>query len=217
MSINDKMPGELLDICTAWSREMEKWIDPEPRMQFVKAQLPSLLSNASLFAELIDRVARGEPYPDIRHTDAFENEILLYMNPKRIFSLRMSLFGPQEFTPIHDHNAWGVIGSVLNALTVVRYRREDDGSVDGYARILETGRATLAPGEIEFTLPLNEGIHEIGNAAQDPLVMVSVYGSPVRRLYVNGYDAEKNRVYKMYSPRVKKKLLAKSTLQSIRN
>jgi len=209
------MPSELLDTCTQWSKKMEALVGPKLRMQFIRDQMPDLLLNTSLFIELIDRIGRGDTYPDIRHTDAFENEILLYMNPKRIFSVRMFLFGAEEFTPIHDHNSWGMTGSVINALTVIRYRREDVGSVEGCARIHETDRLTLAPGEIEYTLPLNEGIHATGNATKDPMVMVSVYGSPVRRLYVNRYDAEKNRVHKMYSPRMKKKLLAKSTLRFV--
>jgi predicted metal-dependent enzyme (double-stranded beta helix superfamily) len=192
---------------------MEALAGPKPRMAFIRDQLPRFLLNTSLFLDLIERIARGDIYPDIGHTDAFDNEILLYMNPKRVFSVRMFLFGPGEFSPIHDHNSWGMIGSVLNALTVVNYRREDDGTVEGYARIHETDRITLSPGEIESTLPLNEGIHETGNATADPMVMVSVYGSPIRRLYVNRYDAEKNRVQKMYAPRMKKKQLAKSTLE----
>jgi len=215
MSLSSKIPPDLLDICTAWSKKMEALAGRKLRMQFVKARLPDLLLRTPLFIELIDRIDRGDTYPDIRHTDAFENEILLYMNPKRIFSLRMFLFGAEEFTPIHDHNSWGMTGSVINKLTVVRYRREDAGSVEGYARIHETHRLTLSPGEIECTLPLNEGIHATGNATKDPMVMVSVYGTPVRRLYVNRYDAEKNRVHRMYSPRMKKKLLAKSTLRFV--
>ena len=217
MSITSKMPYELLDICTAWSEEMEALVGTKPRMRFIKASLPHLLSNPALFIELIDRIDRGYSYPDIRRTDAFENEILLYMNPRRIFSVRMFLFGPEEFTPIHDHNSWGMTGSVVNALTVIRYQREDDGAVEGCARIHETDRLTLAPGEIEHTLPLNEGIHATGNTTKDPMVMVSVYGSPIRRVYINRYDAEKNRVQKMYSPRMKKKLLAKSTLRFMDN
>ena len=216
MAITSKMPRELRDICSEWSIEMEPLKNTEMRMQFMQAHFQELLKNTALFAELIDRIARGGAYPDIRHTDAFDNEILLYLNPKRIFSIRLFLFGPEDFTPVHDHNAWGITGSAINELTVIRYRREDDGSVEGYARIHETGRETVSPGEIETTLPLNAGIHATGNATRDPMVMVSVYGSPVRRLYVNRYDMDKNRAYKMYSPKMKKKLLAKSTLRLVR-
>lgn len=209
------MPRELCGICQEWSHAMESLKGPQKRMDFMQAHVPALLKNTALFAELIHRVARGGTYPDVRHTDAFDNEILLYLNPRRIFSIRMFLFGPGEFNPVHDHNAWGITGSVINTLTIVRYSRDDDGSVDGHARIHETGRETFLPGEIETTLPLDAGIHKAGNATQEPMVMVSVYGTPIRRLYVNGYDVENNRVYRMYPPRMKKRLLAKQTLDRL--
>lgn len=215
MSVTANMPRELHGICSEWSKEMERIKGAALRLQFMQARFPELLKNTALFTELIGRIARGGTYPDIRRTDAFDNEILLYLNPKRIFSIRMFLFGPEDFTPVHDHNAWAITGSVINKVTIVRYCRDDDGSVEGAARIHETGRKTISPGEIETTLPLNEGIHKTGNTSRDPMVMVSAYGSPIRRLYVNGYDVEKNRVYRMYPPRMKKKLLARQTLNAM--
>jgi hypothetical protein len=62
-------------------------------------------------------------------------------------------------------------------------------------------------------MPLNEGIHTTGNSTQDPVIMVSIYGSPIRRLHVNGFDVEKRRVFKLYAPKVKKKVLARQTLE----
>jgi hypothetical protein len=102
---------------------------------------------------------------------------------------------------------------VLNELTVVRYHRDDDGSIDGYAKVHETKRLKLNPGDIELTMPLNEGIHQTGNSNENPVIMVSVYGNPIRRLYVNGFDVDKSRVIKMYAPKTKKKLLARNTLE----
>lgn len=207
------MPSELLDICTEWSGEMEKLKSPDARTGFIKEHLPALLLNATLFKDLVKRITKGKPYPDILHTDAVDNEILLYLDPRRIFSLRMFLFGAGEFTPIHDHNSWGVTGTALNELTVVKYHRDDDGSIDGFAKIHETKRLKLIPGDIELTMPLNEGIHQTGSSHGDPVIMVSVYGSPVRRLYVNGFKVDKNRVFRMYAPKIKKKLLARKTLE----
>jgi len=209
MNLSSKMPVELEKICTAWSKRVEAIPDKDGRIGFFKQHLPELLMNGGLFEDLVNRITRGAPFPGVGRADAFDNEILLYLNPRRIFSLRMFFFGVEDFTPIHDHNAWGVTGTALNELTIVRYHRDDDESVDGYAKIYETSRVTLLPGDIEITRPLNLGIHKSGSATQNPVVMVSVYGNPVRRLYVNGYDLGKNRVFKMYAPKVKKKMLAR--------
>ena len=173
MSVTANMPRDLHGICSEWSKEMEPLKNTEMRMQFMQAHFPDLLKNTALFTELVGRIARGSSYPDIHRTDAFDNEILLYLNPRRVFSIRMFLFGPEDFTPVHDHNAWAITGSVFSEVAVVRYCRDDDGSVEGSARIHETGRETLSPGEIETALPLNEGIHKTGNTTRYPMVMVA--------------------------------------------
>ena len=89
----------------------------------------------------------------------------------------------------------------------------DACSIEGFAKIHETNRLKLMPGDTELTIPLNEGIHQTGNSNQNPMIMVSVYGSPIRRLYVNGFNMDKNRVFKMYAPKIKKKLPARQTLE----
>jgi hypothetical protein len=45
--------------------------------------------------------------------------------------------------------------------------------------------------------------------------MISVYGSPVRRLYINRFDDKTSKVEKLYPPRIKKKLLAIEALKQI--
>lgn len=215
MGSTSGMPEELFDLCARWSEETERLTDRSSRIRFVQRRLPELLENKPLFIELLRSIDRGRPYPDIRRTEAFENEILLYLNPKRVFSLRMFLFGPGEFTPVHDHNSWAVVGTAMNPLRVVKYRRSDDGSLDGHARVQEIDRLTLACGDTDVALPLDGGIHKTGNAGAEPVIMVNVYGNPIRRLYVNCFDPENNRVYRMLAPRIKKKLLAKEALASI--
>lgn len=42
--------------------------------------------------------------------------------------------------------------------------------------------------------------------------MLSVYGRPVRRPYVLGYDPEQGRVYRIYTPRTRKRMLARDVL-----
>jgi len=211
----DKMPTALGEICTDWSVRLESLPDRADRIRFVQQHLPEVLFNLALFEELVERICRGNAYPDIRRTDAFDNEILLYLNPRRIFSLRMFFFGPAEFTPVHDHNAWGVTGTVYNPLTVVRYDRTDDRTAAGVARLEESRRRTLVPGETELTLPLDEGIHRTGSDTDRPVLMVSVYGSPIRRLHVNGFDIENQRVYPMVAPRMKKRRMAREVFKAM--
>jgi len=206
---------ELLEICQRWSDSIENLSGDAIRMDFFQNELPGFLRNQSLFQELLKNILDGSPYPDLRQAQMIDDEILLYLNPKRLFSLRMFLYGPGDYTPIHDHNSWGVSGAVVGELGVIRYAREDDGTVEGHARLRQTARVQLQPGEIELTRPLNDGIHQTGNPGQGTTIMISVYGSPVRRLYIKRFDYEHNKVDRLYPPRIKKKMLAAQALKHL--
>ncbi len=213
MSIYAQMPHELRRICSRWSEQIPKYHSQTDRIEYMQAELPALLSNKSLFSDIFHRIVAGKTYPDIRQTTMFVNEILLYMDPKRLFSLRVLPFDQREFTPIHDHNAWGVSGNITGILDIIKYRRDDDGSLDGYARICETEHLQLKPGDIDITLPLDAGLHKTGTLGTETAVMVSVYGNPIRRLYVNGFNLSKNQVYRIYAPRKRKRMLAENALK----
>ncbi len=210
-----KPPEELLEICKRWSDSIENISGDAARMDFFQNELPGFLRNQSVFQELLKNIIGGSPYPDLRQAQMIDDEILLYLNPKRLFSLRMFLYGPGDYTPIHDHNSWGVSGAAVGELGVIRYAREDDGTVEGYARLRQTARVQLQPGEIELTRPLNDGIHQTGNPGQGTTFMISIYGSPVRRLYINRFDHEHNKVDRLYPPRIKKKMLAAQALDHV--
>jgi hypothetical protein len=73
----------------------------------------------------------------------------------------------------------------------------------------------LRPGDTSVVRPLNDGIHQAGNPATGTCVMLSVYGTPIRRLYVNQYDPMRNRVSRLYPPRLRKKRLATQALETL--
>jgi len=209
-------PEDLLKICKRWSDSIENISGNAARIEFFKSELPNFLKNRSVFEKLLNDIRAGKPYPDLRQAQMIDDEILLYLNPRRLFSLRMFLYGPEAYTPIHDHNSWGVSGSAIGELGVIRYVREDNGSVETYARLRQAALVRLKPGEIELTRPLNEGIHQTGNPGAGTTLMISVYGSPLRRLYINRFDYEHNRVERLYPPRIKKKMLAAQALKQFK-
>jgi predicted metal-dependent enzyme (double-stranded beta helix superfamily) len=210
-------PEALLEICNHWSEAIEGINGDAARIEFFRNELPGFLRNQGLFEKLLKNINAGSPYPDLRQARMIDDEILLYLNPRRLFSLRMFLYGPGDYTPIHDHSSWGVSGAAVGELGVIRYVREDDGSVEGYAQLRQAAPVYLQPGEIELTRPLNEGIHQTGNPVEDTTIMISVYGSPVRRLYINRFDDKTSKVEKLYPPRIKKKMLAAQALEHFSN
>lgn len=208
-------PEELMNICNRWSEAVEEISGDEARIEFFQNELPGFLRNQALVEELLKNIKNGNPYPDVRQAQIIDDEILLYLNPKRLFSLRMFLYGPGDYTPIHDHSSWGVSGAAVGELGVIRYERKDDGSIEGHAQLLQAAPVYLQRGEIELTRPLNEGIHQTGNPVDGTTVMVSVYGSPIRRLYINCFDYKANKVKRLYPPRIKKKMLAMEALKQL--
>jgi predicted metal-dependent enzyme (double-stranded beta helix superfamily) len=212
-----KPPEELLEICNRWSEAIEGISGDPARIEYFQNELPGFLLNQTLVEELLKNIKSGNPYPDLRQAQIIDDEILLYLNPKRLFSLRMFLYGPGDYTPIHDHSSWGVSGPAAGELGVIRYVREDDGSVEGYAQLLQAAPLHLMPGEIELTRPLNEGIHQTGNPFDGVTMMVSIYGSPIRRPYINCFDYKTNKVERLYPPRIKKKMLATQALDHFFN
>lgn len=207
---------EITSVCEKWSEGLSNLKDDIACVDYARRELAILLQNKELFAKILDEVVKGGKYPDIRSASMFDNELLLYADPSRQLSLRLFLWAPGEYTVVHDHNSWGVIGPVSGVLEVLNYKREDDESKEGYAKLVNTKKLTCMPGETTFTLKLNEGIHNIGNPTNATMISLGMYGIPIRRGYINGFDPEKNSVYKIFPPKVKKRTLAKQALSGLK-
>jgi hypothetical protein len=206
---------ELPNICQKWAVAVKSISGSEGRMDFFRDELPSLLANRALFEGVLKGITNGKPYPDVRQETFFDNEVILYRDPARLFSLRLYIFGAGEHTSVHDHTSWGVSGSVFGKLEVVRYLREDDGSNPDQAQLARPEHVVLWPGATEKTLPFDQGIHCTGNPSEGTTLMVSVYGTPLRRLYIQRFNLENGSVHRVFSPRFRKKMLAKQALAVI--
>jgi predicted metal-dependent enzyme (double-stranded beta helix superfamily) len=214
MLSNEYMPDEINQFCKECTQGL-RGLQLEECILLVRSQLPRLLLNESLAAKLMKNILDGVGYPDARMPTMFDNELVLFTD-RNLFSLRMYLWGPGEYAGAHDHNSWGVIGTVSPGFEVINYRREDDCSREDYARLAEKERMELQPGEMAHTLPLNDGIHETGNPTRNTMVTLSVYGRSLGRGYLQGFNIADNRVYRILTPRRKKIYLASEALKSLR-
>jgi len=202
-------------ICRTWAAAVEGIKGTESRLAFFYKELSALALNREFFKSVLTSWLTGSAHSVLRQETMFDNELVLYRDPGRLFSLRLYIFGPGEHTIVHDHISWGVISSAFGPLEVIRYRREDDGSNPDYARVTSAERIVLKPGEIETTLPFDRGIHRTGNPGEGITLMASVYGTPLRRLYIQCFNPENGSVERLFMPRVKKKLLIEQALAAI--
>jgi len=203
---------EIVSCFLRWAEAMADLKADEQKIEFIRYHLSILLNDKAAFRDILTCISKGDNYPNIHKAMMFDNEVLLYQAPGRLFSVRIFLWDHGEFTPVHDHNSWGVIGPVFGNLEVVKYEREDDRSVNDYACLKEISRSVLRPGQTDYTFPLNEGIHKTGNCDQNVTVSVSVYGTPLRRPFIQGFDLSQGRIFTIYAPKTKKKLLASRAL-----
>ena len=215
----------LMVYCRRWSEEIDGLTEEVTRIAYFQTALPRLLLDRPLVRTLLEEIRAGRPYPDTRKAGFFENEILLYLDARGRYSLRVYFHGGGEYTVIHDHNGWGVSGVPSGSLGVVRYRLVEsdiqarDGGRGGrpeYARIEMIDHRIHSAGEVTVTRPLASGIHQTGNPGSDPNMMITVYGRPVRRLYIQEYDPATRQIYRRYPPRILKRRLAAAVLNALR-
>ncbi|MBI5013937.1 MAG: hypothetical protein HZB55_00400 [Deltaproteobacteria bacterium] len=215
MTTPGPIPDGIAPFCDACAEGLSGVADDRARIERVRDDFCRLLGETELFARLLAEIAEGTGPVDLRRPTAFDNELLLYAHPRRLFSLRLYLYEPARFTPVHDHNSWGLLGPVGGVLEVVGYRREDDGSRPELARVAPAGRRTLRPAETASTLPLDEGIHRVGNPTDRTVASLSLYGQSLARGYIQEFDPETGRVYRILRPHEKKRMLAAQALAAL--
>ena len=70
------------------------------------------------------------------------------------------VWGPGAHLGPHNHHTWGMTGVLENSLIETRYRRVDDRSKDGFARLEFARKAKFSPGEITLLVPNVDEIHQ---------------------------------------------------------
>lgn len=212
--MKEKVP--VPDRFTRWSEEIGRIRDTGQHREYFKEELPRFLAEREIITSLLQAIARESSYPDVRSATMFESEIVLYRDPRKLFSVRFYLWGPGEYDPVHDHNSWGVIGTALGTLDVFNYQRLDDGTSEGHAVLQECSRRFIPNGRIYSVFPLNRGIHRTGNASEPAIIQVGIYGGNITgRCYVNVFDLHTGGISRLYLPHVRKRMLAQKALEMI--
>jgi hypothetical protein len=215
MNTDSNLPEHINHVFEKWSQSIRNFSEDKQKIKYFQKELPALLKDKAFFFEILEKITKGSSFPDTRRCGLFENEIIIFINSSRLYSVRFAIYEPGEYTIIHDHSSWGVFGTVFGPLEVIKYQRLDDGSLDHYAKLAETKRILLDPEDTDFTLPLDKGIHSIGNPTDQLILTSSVYGNPLRRLFINGFDLKNKKIYPIYPPKIKKKRQAKQAIKII--
>jgi 3-mercaptopropionate dioxygenase len=100
---------------------------------------------------------------------------LLHVSPTRRMSVVALVWLPGQYTPIHDHVSWCVVGVYRGAERETRYRL-----AGGALQELETIDA--AAGHVEVLIPPAENIHAVTAAGDERTISIHVYGADIERL-----------------------------------
>jgi len=187
----------------------------DPRELIVKGQeiQKRLIANPNLIldklAQFIDEDKESTFWPvDL-------NDLTLYRDPDKLFSVRLFVWEANTPYPIHDHGAWGVVGGLGGEVQETKYERLDDGSQEGYAELRVKSEAVLHPGETTWVLPINEGIHRMVAMGGKTGLTLHTYGRPIRTGFINGFMRQSNSIYRLYPMKVHRQILAIKALETI--
>lgn len=116
---------------------------------------------------------------------------LVYAAEDGGLSLYTLVWRPGQWTPIHDHGTWGVVGVLEGLLEEQNFMRLDpDPSPERHTGIelRRGGLVLLPPGSVSTFVPNPDHIHKTGCAADRPgCVSLHLYGRMMSSFY--SYDA----------------------------
>jgi 3-mercaptopropionate dioxygenase len=104
------------------------------------------------------------------------------------------VWGPGDHIGPHDHQTWGMIGVIGNAIQETRFRRVDDRDKAGYARLEKDRTMLVKPGDVSLLVPEVDEIHQMDNFSDRPTVEIHVYGQDLVGLPRYRYDLDTNQV-----------------------
>jgi 3-mercaptopropionate dioxygenase len=131
--------------------------------------------------------------PGHRHSEVGEyTRNLIFASDDDTLSLYAIVWRPGQWTPIHDHGTWGVVGVVEGLLEEQSFVRTDDNagpSNDTGIALAPGGLVLLPPGAVATFVPNPDHIHQTGVADDRPATLsLHLYGRMLNDFHV--YDRE---------------------------
>jgi len=105
----------------------------------------------------------------------------LYVDPDGRFSVVSFVWKPGQWTPVHDHMVWGVVGIHQGLERTEAYRE-----VDGKLQKTKTIDATV--GQVGAVSPTIGDVHRVGNVSDDVAISIHVYGGNIGTVKRHVFD-----------------------------
>jgi predicted metal-dependent enzyme (double-stranded beta helix superfamily) len=137
-----------------------------------------VIALAPLMLDLIDRAGTFLEPRHYRSDAAGYTRNLIYDAPDRSLSLYAIVWLPGQWTPVHDHGSWGVVGVVEGVLEERSYvRLSPDRGADEEIDLARGGTVLLRHGAVTSFVPNPDHIHVTGVPNERPrAVSLHLYG-----------------------------------------
>jgi 3-mercaptopropionate dioxygenase len=114
----------------------------------------------------------------------------IHIAPENDLSLFALVWLPGQWTPVHDHGSWGVVGIVEGMLEERAYMAVDGEITSNTGiRLKRGGNVLLPPGAVTTFVPNPDHIHRTGVAADRPrAVSLHLYGRTMSSFHI--YDVD---------------------------
>ena len=149
-----------------------------------------VLALAPLMLDLIDQAGSFLEREHYRSSAAGYTRNLIYDAPDASLSLYAIIWLPGQWTPVHDHGSWGVVGVVEGVLEERSYvRLSPDRGADEAIDLVRGGTVLLRHGAVTSFVPNPDHIHVTGVPTErSRAVSLHLYGRTMSNF--NIYDVE---------------------------
>jgi len=172
--------NQFLDEVRAMTRE---FVEPADIVLECAPLMVPMIQDAQSFLDAAQRRPADDGYA--RHE--------IYACPEGGISLFAMVWRPGQWTPVHDHGTWGVVGVVEGALEERNFIRTDDRCREDSGIVLcRGGVSILHPGTVTTFVPNPDHIHRTGVPWNRTLtITLHLYGREMSAY--NVYDLELGR------------------------
>jgi predicted metal-dependent enzyme (double-stranded beta helix superfamily) len=172
------------DLRAAWA----ELPDMEARMKRGQKLLENLVQNPTL-----REVSKSWPSTEGR------KNLLFYEDPDHGFAINGVVRVPGRKGSIHDHaHSWTAYGLLDGTETLERYRRLDDGSKKGYARLELESVTQGVPGKVDLVPPFDAHAEQGGPTRSVAVILRSERVSG--KVLQGSYDLVNNTVRRIDGP-----------------
>jgi predicted metal-dependent enzyme (double-stranded beta helix superfamily) len=167
------MSAERAEACTTLLRQARAVVDEHGTGEAALEKLKALLVG------LADRGEALFPSGDFAMPVAHGRNHILALEDGDGMGLYLTIALPGKEAAPHDHGIWCVNAAISGREVHTFYRRTDDASRDGFAKVEPIGEVTVAPGQ--GMAMADHAIHATEVIGTEPAIGLALYGYALAR------------------------------------